>query len=65
MSTTRDLVDALINGDSIEIDNNFNAIMADKVSVALDNYRAQVAQTLFTGQQEETLEDVVEEDDNV
>ncbi len=47
MSDVRELVDALIAGDSIVIDNTFNAAMADKISIALDNYRVQVAKNMF------------------
>lgn len=46
--STRELVDALIAGDSVAIENSFNAAMSEKISTALDNYRVQVAQTMFT-----------------
>ena len=49
---TRDLVDALISGDSIAIENTFNSVMSDKVSAALDSYRVQVAQNMFAAQEE-------------
>lgn len=55
--STRDLVDALISGDSIAIENTFNAVMSDKVSTALDGYRVQVAQTMFGQEQEEINND--------
>lgn len=45
--STRELVDALISGDSIAIENTFNAAMSDKVSAALDSYRVQVATSMF------------------
>lgn len=67
MSNVRELVDALIAGDSVAIDNSFNTVMADKVSSALDDYRIQVAKTMFATPTE-SVEDVdVEEesDDNV
>lgn len=67
MSNVRELVDALIAGDSVAIDNSFNTAMADKVSSALDDYRIQVAKTMFATPTE-SVEDVdVEEesDDNV
>lgn len=47
MSNTRDLVDALISGDSIAIENSFNSVISDKVSTALDGYRVSVAQNMF------------------
>jgi hypothetical protein len=62
MSNTRDLIDALLSGNSIEIEDTFNAAMSDKVSAKLDDYRASVAQTMFSNPQ--TL-DVMEDDDNL
>ena len=59
--STRDLVDALISGDSIAIENSFNAAISDKVSNALDNYRVQVAQNMFTSA---TSEEIQNADDN-
>jgi hypothetical protein len=44
---TRELVDALIAGDSIAIENTFNSAMSQKVSSALDDYRVEVAQNMF------------------
>lgn len=54
--STRELVDALIAGDSIAIEQSLNSTMADKLSVTLDDYRIQVAQNMFN-QVEETAED--------
>jgi hypothetical protein len=45
--STRELVDALIAGDSIAIENTFNDAMSEKISVALDDYRIEVAQKMF------------------
>ena len=45
--STRDLVDALISGDSIEIEHAFDATMAEKLLSSLDTYRVQVAQSMF------------------
>lgn len=45
--STRDLVDALISGDSIEIESAFDATMAEKMSSSLDTYRVKVAQSMF------------------
>lgn len=45
--STRELVDALIAGDSIAIENTFGTAMSQKVSLALDDYRVQVAQKIF------------------
>jgi|LakMenE18May11ns_1017448.scaffolds.fasta_scaffold9254566_1 hypothetical protein len=59
MSNTRELVDALISGDSIAIENSFNTVMSDKVSQALDSYRINLSQQMFD--QEESEENT---DDN-
>jgi hypothetical protein len=50
--STRELVDALISGDSIAIENTFNAAMSDKVSAALDSFRVNVAQKMFVPPQQ-------------
>jgi len=50
---TRELVDALIAGDSIAIEDSFNTAMSQKVSKALDDYRVQVAQKMFVKQEEQ------------
>lgn len=55
---TRELVDALVAGDSIAIEDTFNAAMSQKVSTALDDYRVKVAQSMFNAQE-------LEVDDNV
>lgn len=59
--STRDLVDALIAGDSIAIENSFNDVMTDKVSAALDDYRVEVAKNLFNPAQEQAEEISTEE----
>jgi hypothetical protein len=46
--STRDLIDALVAGDSIAIENSFNAVMTDKVSSELDDYRVYVAHNMFS-----------------
>lgn len=59
---TRDLINAIAAGDAIEIENSFNATMAEKISGALDAKRIEVAQNLFATEQtiEEPQEDSVE-----
>lgn len=47
---TRDLLDALASGDSLEIENTFNSVMASKVSDALDYFKMNVAQSMFNPQ---------------
>ena len=43
----RDIVDAIISGDSIAIDDAFNAEMATRISAKLDDMRVEVAQNMF------------------
>jgi len=59
---TRELVDALIDGDSIAIENTFNSAISQKVSAALDDYRVQVAQNMFNRSEEDiTVDDNVQD----
>jgi hypothetical protein len=51
--STRELVDALVLGDSIAIDNSFNDVISQKISSALDSYKIQVAQSLYPAVQEQ------------
>ena len=55
--STRELVDALIAGDSIGIENAFNDVMSDKVSTALDDYRVEIAQRMFNAESEQSAEE--------
>jgi len=55
--STRDLIDAIYNGDATSIEAAFNQTMAVKVSEKLDDMRANVAQNMFASQEE-----VVEEE---
>lgn len=55
--STRELVDALIAGDSIAIENTFNTAMSEKISAALDDYRVKVAQNMFGVQEQEVTEE--------
>lgn len=43
----RDLVDAIVSGDSIAIENAFNAEMAERISTKLDDMRLDVAKNMF------------------
>ena len=45
--STKDLVNAIISGDAIEIETAFQSTMADKISAQLDIRRQEVAQNLF------------------
>jgi hypothetical protein len=58
---TRELVDALIAGDSIAIENAFSNTMSHKVSSALDDYKIQVAEKIFNTEIEDPTDvDVTE-----
>lgn len=63
MSTVRDLVDALMAGDTMRIDNTFNDVMAVKVTSAIDAYKDEVTQSMFGQTQEESEQH--QEDDQV
>lgn len=56
-----DLVDAIAQGDALQTEKAFQAAMAEKLSVKLDDMRAQVAQNMFASEQDEN-EPVVEEE---
>jgi hypothetical protein len=43
----QDLVAAIAEGDSVSIDNAFNAAMAEKISARLDDMRQDVAKNMF------------------
>jgi hypothetical protein len=57
--SVKHLVDAIAAGDALETEKAFAAAMAEKLSVKLDDMRAQVAQNMFKTE-EETV--VVEEE---
>jgi hypothetical protein len=54
---TLNLINAIAKGDAIETENAFQTAMAEKISVKLDDMRAQVAKNMFA-----TQEEVVEEE---
>lgn len=45
--STKDLVNAIVSGEAIEIEGAFNATMAEKISARLDDMRQEFAQNLF------------------
>lgn len=51
--STKDLVNAIIIGDALEIENAFQATMAEKISARLDDYRQEVAQNMFATEEVE------------
>lgn len=64
MSTTRDLIDALIAGDSLAIESTFDDVMSQKVSVELDSLKTHIAQNMFTNYSEEEEHTETIEPDN-
>lgn len=56
--STRELVDALVAGDSIAIEDTFGQAMSQKISLALDNYKMQVAQNMFASKEQSGGEEV-------
>jgi hypothetical protein len=50
MNNTLDLIQAIINKDSVATETAFNAAMAERVSVNIDALRTTVAQNMFTQQ---------------
>ena len=58
--STRDLVDALVAGDSLAIETAFDDVMSDKVSAALGQYKIEVAANMFNPQQDVQVEDNVD-----
>ncbi len=58
----RDLIDAIHSGDALAIENNFDAVMAEKIAARIEDKRMEVAKGMFSGEQvEETPEEMVEE----
>lgn len=59
--STRDLINAIAAGDAIEIENAFNSTMAEKISSRIDDMRIDVAQNLFSTQEQVEPEVAAEE----
>lgn len=53
--STIDLINAIDSGDSEAIEKNFQELMADRVSAALDNKREELAQNMFKAPEDETV----------
>ena len=58
MSTTKTLIDAIHNGDSVEIESAFNVAMAERVADKLENMRSDLSATMFN---RESADDAREE----
>lgn len=52
--STRDLINAIIANDAIEIENSFNSTMATKISDSIETLRKDVAQNMFTALTQDT-----------
>jgi len=57
MSNTRNLIDAIADGNALETESSFNAAIAEKIAASLDDMRQTVAQNMFR-----TPEAIVEEE---
>lgn len=60
--TLTNLVEAITQGDALQTEKAFQAAMAEKLSVKLDDMRAQVAQNMFKTPEATEPEAVVEEE---
>jgi hypothetical protein len=47
MSNTRNLIDAIADGNALETESSFNAAIAEKIAAGLDTMRQTVAQNMF------------------
>lgn len=52
--STKDLINAIVAGDAIEIENAFNSTMAEKLSNRIDDMRVEVAKTIFATEATDT-----------
>lgn len=52
--STRDLINAIIVGDAIEIENAFNSTMAEKLSDRIEDMRVEVAKSIFATESTDT-----------
>jgi len=60
MSNTRNLINAIADGNALETESSFNAAIAEKIAASLDTMRQNVAQNMF-----KTAEPVTEGEPNV
>ena len=62
--SVRELIDAIASGDSLAVEQNFNAEMANRISERLDTMRIEVAKNMFKEQAEpvEQAEEVQEDE---
>lgn len=50
MTTTLELINAISQGDAVEIENSFNAAMAERIASKLDDMRVNIAHAMFNAQ---------------
>jgi hypothetical protein len=50
-NNTYNLIQAMANGDALETESAFGSAMAEKLSVKLDDMRANVAKSMFSSQE--------------
>ena len=50
MTTTLELINAISNGNAVEIESAFNSAMAEKVASKLDDMRVNIAHAMFNAQ---------------
>ena len=47
MSNTRNLINAIADGNALETESSFNAAIAEKIAAGLDTMRQEIAQNMF------------------
>ena len=47
MSNTRNLINAIADGNALETESSFNAAIAEKIAASLDTMRQTIAQNMF------------------
>lgn len=52
--STKDLINAIIDGNAIDIEDSFEAAMAEKISTKLDDMRQSVAAKMFADEDTES-----------
>lgn len=61
MSSSKQLIDDILSGKAMDIENTFQSIMADKITERLDAFRKEVAGTLFKESVEISDEQIMED----
>jgi hypothetical protein len=61
--TTRDLIDAMAAGKTVDMESAFNAQVAERVAAKIEQMKLDMSQTLF--QNKEAVEQESEEDSSV